>query len=250
MKKTAKVLAFYFGDRRHYPHNRKGVEELFLKQLETHKELDPGCPMDLIIVNHEIGDMQSRKFLNMYDGTPIHSGVVRILHRPRISFDLSFGSYKYAFWKFQDEYDYWFFCEDDVLPLKENMVQGMIDMMEEDDKVGMVSAVTFNHLPVHHYVFDTDGYITRTGQHAPHIHGGVGLTSTKVLKHVNSALPEYFYTPNILEDKGKKPSDKFSYENENNIEIGFSLDITKLGYKLKCYSKGDCVLRLQDGNKL
>ena len=32
--KIAKVLAFYFGDRRHYPHNKEGVIDLF-KKAET-----------------------------------------------------------------------------------------------------------------------------------------------------------------------------------------------------------------------
>jgi len=100
--KVAKILAFYFGDRRHYPHNKEGVIDLFKKQIQTHQTLNPGINMDLIIVNHDTEDNDVYELLNEYDGQEVSTGKIRVIHRPRVSHDLSFGSYKYAFYLFQD----------------------------------------------------------------------------------------------------------------------------------------------------
>ena len=101
--KVAKVLAFYFGDRRHYPKNKEGVIDLFKTQIKTHQTLNPGVNMDLIIVNHDTQDQDVYDLLNEYDGQDVSTGKIKVIHRPRISSDLSFGSYKYAFHLFQNE---------------------------------------------------------------------------------------------------------------------------------------------------
>ena len=87
--KVAKVLAFYFGDRRFYPHNKLGVMDLFKRQIETHTKINPGMYMDLIIVNHDSGDKETLDFLRLYENHKIFNGKVRIINRPRINFQLS-----------------------------------------------------------------------------------------------------------------------------------------------------------------
>ena len=52
--KNCKVIATYFGTRRHHPHNYEGTIEVLKDSIKNEVELDPGVNhLDIIIVNHE-----------------------------------------------------------------------------------------------------------------------------------------------------------------------------------------------------
>jgi hypothetical protein len=247
--KAAKVFAFYFGDRRFYPTNKSGVIELFKRQIESHKKIHPGVPTDLIIVNHDTGDLEVREFLDGYENFEILGGKIRILHRPRINGDFSIGSYKYAFHLLKDEYDYWFFCEDDIETVSENVIRDMIDMLESDPVVGFIAALNFKKYGIHPYV-EKDGYIESTGTHPPHAHGGVGLTSTSLMLKATNGT-SYFDTPNINlynSITNSTPHHNISgYENENSHEVGFSNIFHSAGLRLKAFSDGGNFLHIREG---
>lgn len=247
--KTAKVLAFYFGDRRHYPHNKDGVTDLFYRQIKSHENINPGTPMDLIIVNHDTGDESVIELLNKYDGHKISNGIVRIIHRPRINYDLSMGSYKYAFYLLKNEYDYWFFCEDDIEELKNDTVKKMIDLYESDNNIGFVAACDYINYDIHRYILK-DGYIDDDDFAPAHAHGGIGLTSTERIKEVAEKFPYYLDTPNIQRIKnGLIDSNVLfsqTYIDENFYEIDFTNVFVKAGYKLKSFSDGTNFLHIRE----
>jgi hypothetical protein len=247
--KAVQVIATYFGERRNYPSNILQVTEVLNQQIGFLQDFDVGCDCDLLIVNHDTKNPQVHDYLSSLSGIKTKNGIVRILHRSIISNDLSFGSYKYAFYKLENEYDYWYFTEDDILPLKENYIKEMINIIEGDPLIGFVAALTFNK--VHNFSFDEDGYIKTVGtswSHPPHAHGGVGLTTTKILQNLRTKLPSYFNTPNI-NNSINNTTLKGGYAGDN-IEIEFTNAFTQIGYKLKAYSPGTYFKRLQDGQLL
>jgi hypothetical protein len=231
--KTAKVIAFYFGQRRHYPHNKEGVMDLFKKQITAHRKINPGVEEDLIVVNHDPGDEDVRNFLSEYDNQDVFNGKIKIINRPRISNDLSFGSFKYAFHLLQKEYDYWFFSEDDITVLRDNVTKELIDTLNSDSQIGFVTSFNYENYEKYrmHLFTIENGYVISTGNHPPHAHGGHGLTSTNNILHVAKTIPSYLQIANI------NPSDNISefsdYEGENNLEISFTNDFVKAGLKLK-----------------
>jgi hypothetical protein len=240
--KVAKVLAFYFGWRRHYPHNKEGVIDLFKTQIKTHQTLNPGVNMDLIIVNHDTQDQDVYDLLNEYDGQDVSTGKIKVIHRPRISSDLSFGSYKYAFYLLQNEYDYWFFSEDDILPLTNGIVPELIDILNSSEDIGFVGALRYPN--THCYTLE-DGYIISHD----HVHGGCGLTSTIKMKKVAEIVPTYLQTPNILNEeiKNKIVDD---YLGENTFEISFTQDFINAGFKLKVKNSLDNFSHIREEIKL
>lgn len=245
--KVAKVLAFYFGDRRFYPHNKLGVMNLFKRQIETHTKINPGMYMDLIIVNHDSGDKETLDFLRLYENHKIFNGKVRIINRPRINGDFSIGSYKYAFHLLKNEYDYWFFSEDDIEPKCDNITKDMVDILNSDKKIGFVCALNFINYHMHHYQ-EIDGYIERTGESPPHAHGGVGLTSTYLMETITKNT-DFFDIPNIVQYDNKshiKSEVNTDYENENYQEIHFSNIFYEAGYKLKSFSDGTKFLHIRE----
>jgi hypothetical protein len=246
--KAAQILATYFGKRRTYPYNVENTIEILRKQIENLKILDTGYDSDLIIVNHDSGNVDGHEFLKQVDGIKLKNGVVRILNRPIINHDMSFGSYKYAFYKHQNEYDFWFFNEDDILPMTSNFVGDMISMLESDTNTGFVAALQFTDAPVHHFRFDSNEYIIETGGSPAHAHGGVGMTSTKIIRDVHSKFPDYLNTPNINYG-GESILENGGYGGEG-VEVKFTHIFIEAGYKLKCYSDGTKFKRLQDGRNL
>ena len=246
--KAVQVMATYLGSRRHYPKNKQEVLDLIKKQIVYHKNLDLGIECDLLIVNHDTGDKTSKDILDRYEGEPIFNGKVRILHRPRINYDLSFGSYKYAFFKYQNDYDYWYFNEDDVIILYDNAIKDMIHILESDVNVGFVAASNFTHNK-HAFTFDLNGYITSTGGGPPHAHGGCGLTSTTIFNKIWETYPHFMQTPNIL-DITSSNTKGYEYASDSQMEIEFTNIFTKVGYKIKTYSDGKKYLRLQSGETL
>tara|TARA_R110001592_G_scaffold362080_1_gene674845 strand:- start:3052 stop:3798 length:747 start_codon:yes stop_codon:yes gene_type:complete len=247
--KSAHVLATYFGDRRNYPQNKYQVVEVLNTQIESLYNLDVGVDCDLLIVNHDINDPEVYEYLNSIEGISLKNGSIKILNRPIINKDLSFGSYKYAFHTFENEYDYWFFNEDDIFPLRENYMKEMIDIIENDSLIGFVAALTFSK--VHNFIFDDKGYIDRVGifNHPPHAHGGVGLTTTKILQDLREKCPSYFNTPNINPLLETSTSPEGGYGGDY-IEIDFTNQFCKAGYKLKDYSNGTYFRRSQTGETL
>lgn len=246
--KAVQVMATYLGQRRHFPKNKQEGFDLIREQVSHHKDLDLGIESDLLIVNHDDGDKETQDFLNQYNGEKTFNGEIKILHRPRINFDLSFGSYKYAFFKYQNQYDYWYFNEDDVVILYNNAIKDMIDLLESDPSTGFVAASNFTHNG-HAFTFDSDGHIVSTGGISPHAHGGCGLTSTAIFNKVCETYPHFMQTPNIL---GITSPDVKGYEyaSDSQMEIEFTNIFTTLGYKIKVYSDGKKYLRLQSGENI
>jgi len=248
--KVAKVLAFYFGDRRHYPKTKEITMDLFKQQIENHCKVDPGVNQDLIIVNHDRGEEDVKTFLNEYNGQDVFNGKIKIIHRPLISSDLSFGSYKYAFYLLQDEYDYWFFSEDDIIVLNDNVTQKLINDFESDDDAGFIAALDYNHKFGHGTYPLENGYITDS-HIAAHAHGGIGLTSTKTIKQVIKTIPEYLQTPNIEQINNPNiliPNDL--YQGEHNYETSFTNDFIKAGFKLKPFKSNNDFLHTRENTTL
>ena len=243
--KTAIVLATYFGDRRNYPRNEMEVVDVLDKQIKAAKTLDMGCPCDLIIVNHDYGNPLALDYLNKIKHQLTCNGRILVLNRPVVQQDMSFGSYKYAYLVYGDQYDYYFFNEDDILPMKDNVVIDMINAFEADSKVGFIPALLFTNC-VHVHTVDKDGYIIATGGGPAHAHGGVGLTSSDMIKEIATNLPQYL---GVLSDYNGDSASSGGYGGQT-AERDFTHVYCENGYKLKCISDGFRFKRLQDGRDL
>jgi hypothetical protein len=250
--KAVQVLATYFGERRTYPFNIDNTIKILNKQIENLKTIDTGYDSDLLIVNHDNGSVKGNEFLKQVENTILKNGIVRILNRPIINHDVSFGSYKYAFYKYQNEYDFWFFNEDDILPMTNNFIGDMIDLLKNDSNVGFIAALQFVKginitSDTHTFKFDENNYIISTGNHQPHAHGGVGVTSTSIIKDIVNKFPSYLDTPNINYNGNSTLSGGYGGDG---LEVDFTNIFVKAGYKIKCYSDGAKFTRLQDGRSL
>ena len=230
--KGVKVISLWFGDRRREGRGTKDPNET-LQMLKywwsKEKELDYGYPMDILLVHpmplagDNIGSREDYvaclKYVQELHGESTVNGKVMVHHRFNIG--LSFGSFDFAFKEFCDDYDYWLFCEDDQIIIKDGILSESIEMLKRIN-MKSVSGGPLGFVATVGAVDDVMGW---------HAHGACGTTTREILKLVwdsnyseilgRGHLP-YYHT----EERGANRN------HETHGEIRFTNEIVKLGFGL------------------
>ena len=193
--------------------NYKSVEEIN-NLINYHVEEPSACytktPMDLIIINNDIGNSQGNDYLNALDKKQLQNGFVYVHHRENIG--RSFGGYNYAVKRYGDKYSHYIFTEDDILVYGKNYIEETIDLFDKDKKIGFVAFQGINTCRKMNY------------DESIHAHGGVGMATYKVLSEV---IKLYNDLPYSLNPKEQKIQDIIKHG-----EVKFTNCIHNLGYKL------------------
>ena len=219
--RNVKVVVVYLGRRRACPHNAKEAYPMLRFLLDRESSLDPGCPMDTLLVYNRVrsadqdGDQLSwqsacETLLHEADGSSSRRGCIRLIERQNVG--LSFGGYNHAFSTCGSEYDYWHFTEDDQIMVKGGCFSRAIEQMQSDSRIGFVAVVG----------------VCNSSRHPPHAHGGVGISSREILRSVMSI------NPSEAQPQGHLPHHvSRGYHRQVSLgEIRFTNAIHKLGYTL------------------
>lgn len=186
--KGAKVIPFYFGDRRQWlpgEGDSQHVHGLLNFVLEQETTRDPGFPCDTILVVNECGESDKltnpeweakcNELIDMADGNATKRGVIKVIRRQNVG--VSFGSYDEAFHRYWDEYDVWFFCEDDQVVMEDTIFLDAVEVLEDPStNAGFVAVVGVSDSPL------------------PHAHGGCGVTTRHILKRVLNHAQTFSFT--------------------------------------------------------
>jgi GT2 family glycosyltransferase len=209
--KTCKIYCTYFGVRRGDqsagPSNADETLEVLINNIENDYILNPGVEnMDIIIINNKSNTMtqECSDYLDSINNTNTPYGKIIVLERE--NFGGSLAAYSFAFDKFEDEYDYWFFIEDDLKMIYPNYYKMIVDEFDNNKKMGFL-AFTIIHLE---------------NTQKAWVSGGFGASKKEVLKEVKNKF-------------GKLPYDEHKnkgYGNFGQSELIFSGGFTKLGYTL------------------
>jgi|10_taG_2_1085330.scaffolds.fasta_scaffold05165_6 hypothetical protein len=204
MKRACKIVTSYFGNRRTTSRDQWKVYnenpelhfndqmERFKDMIDDEKSTDAGVEFDTIIVNHllssELGlgvgmslyekaNDKVIEFLNSINNTQTKNGRIITLNRPHNNGEgFGFKSRDYAFKKYQDNYEYWFFVEDDVNFFYDGYYKKCIDILEKDKNVA--------------YVCTCHNEVEK--RPARHCHGSVGCTHIRFLRELiklNGCIP-------------------------------------------------------------
>jgi len=190
----------------------KSIIELLKLTVSLEEKTDPGILTDVVIVNNDVGFKEGNDFLNSINNKKFKNGKLKILFKE--NYGRSFAGYNYAFKQLKDEYDYFIFTEDDIIIHHSNYSIKAVDCFNRQKNIG---AVAYQSTTIENY----EGV---SAEEFIHIHGGVCLSSTKVLKELYNKLGNLPHC---------KKNDSQLYENIiKNGEIAFTNEIYKLGYKL------------------
>ena len=174
MKKACMIVTVWFGNRStRYNSPQRAPDQLdFFRDvfMEHAIKVDPGVDMDLVIVMN-----QCKKFPKGYayvatlDGTDINRGKVRVLSRSNSS-GKGFDGFAHGFATFQDEYDYFLFCEDDVVFFLDDYYRMGIETFEKNQPMAACVGYSPKSLP--------------DCGHASHFGGGLLMSSREKLQTV------------------------------------------------------------------
>lgn len=191
--------------------NNEDIKKLLLFNIQKENECKPGIPVDLIIVNNDVGNKEGNKFIDELANLRLSNGKIFVIQNNNVGW--SYGAYNKAFQVFRNKYDYFLFTEDDMIISKDDYAIIGIKHFERTHKCGFVS-----------YLGITKGHEELSLEDSIHAHGASGLSSNEILNKV-------------VEKYGSLPHSKFSDKNkyEDIIiegEIKFTNCIHKLGYQL------------------
>lgn len=202
----------YFLGSQNYP-TADSVLELVKLVVSLEKSVDPGVPLDTIIINNDVGFEPGNSYLKSINGAKTRTGYLYSYSRE--NFGRSFGGYNDAFSKFRHKYDYFIFTEDDVLLNGNNYALSALEQIESKPEVGFVA-----------FLGVSDRGIVKGGTfRLVHAHGGVGISKTKVLDQIfqrDGSLPY-----------SSCPSEQGIEEIIIHGEVPFTNEIAKLGYSLE-----------------
>lgn len=223
----AKVIAVYLGERRGPPRNAREALSMLEYLVQQERTVDPGCPTETILVYNRFEPeeddewvVRCEELMNDIDGEATRRGRFRLVTRENQG--LSFGAYNHAFAHFAAEFDYWLFTEDDQVMIRDGYFGTAIEQMQTDPTIGFVALVG----------------VSPNRAHPPHAHGGVGVSSRRILRDVKVANPCHRHP------EGHLPYHiGTGYENQESLgEIRFTNSIHQLGYRLVDVSLNDvCV---------
>ncbi len=219
MKSACMIISAWFGPRRpdfNSPTTPKDQKSFFESVFMEHaRRVDPGVNMDLVIVNNigapiqpdprdwrrELSGEYNREIIdkltpsehegNEYiaglDGAKINRGKVRVFRRWN-SDGKGFDGFAYGFMKTQNDYDYFLFCEDDVVFFLDDYFKEGIETFESNkDKIACV------------------GYSLISPTHAkPHFAGGLLMSSKENLIKVSNTWPESVRLIESIKNRKKK----------------------------------------------
>ena len=200
--RCCKIIVTYFGERLNRcnsPTNALETMETLKCHIEYEKNVNPGdgVIMDTIIINNMCndGDKNIKNYLNSINNTKNKTGKIIVHNRHNIGG--SFGGFSYAHDLYKDDYEYWLFCEDDVIIFMDNYYINCIDKLNNSN-IGFISLS-----PI------------ASGKGKLYALGGFGITSKDVM---DNTIP-------------KNTSIKFSENMDEGEEI-FSKQFGKIEYSI------------------
>jgi len=198
---NCKVIATCFLDNRRiqldarFPaHNQnietsEGILDMLKRIVNFELDNNAGMPMDIIIVNSDVGFVEGNEWLDSINSKETQNGHIIVMRRDNIGG--SFGAYSDAFLRFCDKYDYWLFTEDDIMVGGRDYYRRIVNLMRARKNIGFIALVGMARHPL--------------GTHA---HGGVGLTSREILSNI------------VNNNNGELPYHHGSWDKKNVVEEG------------------------------
>lgn len=210
-----KIIATYLGPRRQKNNNFSSYEQtkqyLNYSINDIEKHIDPGMKMDVLIVNNDDGNEESKNFINSFNNLKLKKGNVFVTHR--INEGGSFGAFAYGYSLLEDKYDYYIFNEDDITIFQSNYMEEVDFLFKTNDTLGFIS-------------FSPISFSSR-----PHSGGGFGVAPNHILK-------------NIVKDKSTNKLRYHSgtdYSTYEGSEVEFTNCIVRSGFRIINHPSFSCL---------
>jgi len=211
MNNACIVVPLFFAKRRRTFNSPADVLELAMYTVDVYKNLDTGLHTDIIFVNNSPEEETGSDYLNTINNTEAFNGKFVVIEGDNLG--MSFGAHNTAFNKFQNQYDFWCFTEDDIIYTHKNFLSVAFDQFKNDSSVGFVSACG----------------IESAGSENEHAHGGVGCTTNDTLLRVVDMCG---YLPHSRQVANLTDGRLYKKEQIMKGEVAFTSCYRKMGLKV------------------
>ena len=225
----------------------KEIEDLILFHIEQENACNPGIPVDVVFVNNNVGNKKGNQFVNSLTNIKLNYGKIIVIQNDNSGW--SYGGYNRGFQELKNHYDYFIFTEDDVIIAKDNYAKIGLELFINTKNCGFVAYAGLNHL------HSSAKFGKFEKQIFPHAHGGIGLTSTKVLNEVTQLYGKLPHRESS--EKNKATIDPYFAESLSlkQMQSGFSeKDKVILEGEIKftnvIYKMGYSLIEIPENNKL
>jgi len=205
-KKAVKVLCTYYGQRRREFNTPLDMCSFFDINIENEISIQNGIETDVIVVNNNCGLVEKDTYNLKYQNVKTKNGIIITEFRSNVGG--GFGAYLEMFQKYKSKYDYWFFCEDDVLIYKDKYMKHFIDILDSNENIGFISLA-----PI------CQGHPKRI-----HSGGGIGLSSTNKFGKI--------YTDDVIISSLSNMRLNDVYNTLEKLEVEFTSNIVNGGYSI------------------
>ncbi len=204
----------FFGHSQNYT-SEEEVIRLLKFNLDYENRIEPGYQRDILIVSSNSKNFENGvDFLRSINNTKINHGKIYTMMRENIGY--SFGAFNAGFQKYQDEYDFFIFQEDDLVAHVPNSLSLAYEIWEKTDKCGFVPFISATKVEKSH----RDALNIKKNE-VVSCHGGHGMSSREVLKEVTKKYGSLPYNKN---------KDQKYLDHLRDGEIMFTYSIKKIGY--------------------
>ncbi len=211
---TGSPLGFYAHSQKYT--SEEDVIELLKYHLDYESKIGSGFNQDILIVSSNSREFQKgEEFLKNLEGTKINDGKIYIMFRENIGY--SFGAFNTGFQKYQDDYDFFIFQEDDLFTHVPNYLTKAIDIWNQTENCGFIPFIASTKVGKSHRKA-----LNIKKNEIVSCHGGHGMSSAKVLKHVTKEFGS-------LAHNSKDSQEYIDHLREG--EIMFTYTIKLLGYE-------------------
>ena len=176
MKKCLKIVAVWLGNKRDLNGNRSTVD-LIDDLIDNEINIENGIPTDVCLTIQKTGYELTDNSLDYLNNTKTNNGKIFIEKRENTA--LSFGAYLWTYDKYQEDYDYFWFQEDDYIMFRDNIIKKFAEELDRDTTCSFIGLLPI--IPDKYTGLTNHPSVNRlaTHRHAP---GGMGLASRRALK--------------------------------------------------------------------
>ncbi|MEX0595176.1 MAG: glycosyltransferase [Candidatus Paceibacterota bacterium] len=201
--------------------------DLLKLNMACHKYYNPGADYELIIVDNSSTDKKTQEYL-----TSLPNQVIK-----RENTGFSFGAYKNAWEVFGDKYDYYLFCEQDIVPTKDGWLQEIVSRFLSNKNIGAVGNVLEGYRDRKYFEqwsFFKPGLVGKYWEQEPwrqcNLDGAFMFTSSRIL---NECGLQVFYMKLV------DPNEPESWDVTPGInELFWQHPILDRGYRLSSFDDG------------
>lgn len=211
---TGNPLGFYAHSQKYT--SEEDIIELLKFHLDFEEKIEAGFTQDILIVSSNSKEFtKGEAFLNSLENKEINGGKILIMLRENVGY--SFGAFNAGFQKFQDDYDFFIFQEDDLFTQIPDYLKKAIDIWDQTKNCGFVPFIASTKVGRSHRKA-----LNIKKNEIVSCHGGHGMSSAKVLKHVTKEFGS-------LAHNSRDSQEYIDHLREG--EIMFTYTIKLLGYE-------------------